>query len=129
LSTKVAKAELDCTLTEHNGRICSNTCGRFSGVGGIQRRGRPMADGQRDYLRTTTPHRTIKNTGLVRRWMKTEPLPFFKQLREQRPILVTPECTLVTLYSDLTDVMQMPKVFTVDLTNPRWVCPRRRSAT
>ena len=88
-----------------------------------------MADGQRDYLRTTTPHRTIKNTGLVRRWMKTEPLPFFKQLREQRPILVTPECTLVTLYSDLTDVMQMPKVFTVDLTNPRWVCPRRRSAT
>ena len=51
--------------------------------------------------------------------MKTEPLPFFKQLREQRPILVTPECTLVTLYSDLTDVMQMPKVFTVDLYKPK----------
>src|SRR5665213_11899 len=52
---------------------------------------------------------------MVQRWMKTEPLPFFKQLREERPILVTPECTLVTLYSDLTDVMDMPKVFTVNL--------------
>src|SRR3954451_1376388 len=51
--------------------------------------------------------------------MKTDPLPFFKQLREQRPILVTPECTLVSLYSDLTDIMQMPKVFTVDLYKPK----------
>ena len=27
---------------------------------------------------------------LARRWMDTEPLPFFKELREKRPILVTP---------------------------------------
>ena len=51
--------------------------------------------------------------------MKTEPLPFFKQLRDERPILVTPECTLVTRYDDLTDVMLMPKVFTVDLYKPK----------
>jgi hypothetical protein len=27
---------------------------------------------------------------LVQKWMQTEPLPFFKQLREERPVLVTP---------------------------------------
>ena len=51
--------------------------------------------------------------------MLTEPFPFFKQLREQRPILVTPECTMVSLYGDLTDIMQMPKTFTVDLYKPK----------
>ena len=35
---------------------------------------------------------------LVRQWMDTEPLPFFKELREKRPVLVTPVCTLVTRY-------------------------------
>jgi len=56
---------------------------------------------------------------LVQKWMKTEPLPFFKQLREQRPILVTPVCTLVTLFGDVTDLLQMPKVFTVALYKPK----------
>jgi len=32
---------------------------------------------------------------------------------------VTPECTLVTLFSDVTDVLQMPTVFTVDLYKPK----------
>lgn len=52
---------------------------------------------------------------LVRRWMDSEPLPFFKELREKRPILVTPECTLLALYDDVTEVLDMPKVFTVEL--------------
>lgn len=52
---------------------------------------------------------------LVRRWMYNEPLPFFKELREKRPILVTPECTLLALFDDVTDVLNMPKVFTVEL--------------
>lgn len=56
---------------------------------------------------------------LVQKWMKTEPLPFFKQLREERPILVTPECTLVTLFTDVRDMLQMPKIFTVDLYKPK----------
>jgi len=55
---------------------------------------------------------------LVQKWMKTEPLPFFKQLREERPILVTPECTLVALFTDVRDALQMPKIFTVDLYKP-----------
>lgn len=52
---------------------------------------------------------------LVQKWMKKEPLLFFKQLREQRPILVTPECVLVTKFSDITDMLKMPKIFTVNL--------------
>lgn len=78
-----------------------------------------MANGQRDYLREFDAAPDDQRYRLVQRWMKSEPLPFFKQLREQRPILVTPECTLVTLYSDVTDVLQMPKVFTVDLYKPK----------
>ncbi|NKB61377.1 MAG: cytochrome P450 [Gammaproteobacteria bacterium] len=56
---------------------------------------------------------------LVQNWMKTEPLPFFKQLREQRSVLVTPECTLLALFVDIRDALQMPKIFTVDLYKPK----------
>ena len=50
---------------------------------------------------------------LVRRWMDTEPLPFFKELRAKRPILVTPKCTLVTRFDDVREILNMPKVLTV----------------
>ncbi|MEK6749552.1 MAG: cytochrome P450 [Pseudomonadota bacterium] len=56
---------------------------------------------------------------LAQQWMKTTPLPFFKQLREKRPVLVTPECTLLALFTDIRDVLQMPKIFTVDLYKPK----------
>ena len=56
---------------------------------------------------------------LVQQWMMTEALPFFKQLRAERPVLVTPECTLLALFTDVRDVLQMPKVFTVDLYKPK----------
>lgn len=56
---------------------------------------------------------------LVQKWMKTEPLPFFKQLRKERPILVTKECTLVASFVDVRDMLQMPKIFTVDLYKPK----------
>ncbi|MEO6823675.1 MAG: cytochrome P450 [Nitrosospira sp.] len=51
---------------------------------------------------------------MVRRWIDTEPLPFFKELREKRPILVTPKFTLVTRFDDVREVLNMPKVFTVE---------------
>ena len=56
---------------------------------------------------------------LVRRWMSSEPLPFFKELREERPILVTPLCTLLTRFDDVTEVLNMPLVFTVALYIPK----------
>jgi cytochrome P450 len=56
---------------------------------------------------------------LVRRWIDAEPLPFFKELRENRPILVTPLCTLITLFDDVTEVLNMPRIFTVALYLPK----------
>ena len=50
---------------------------------------------------------------MVRRWIDTEPLPFFKELRAKRPILVTPTCTLVTRFDDVREILKMYKVFTV----------------
>lgn len=50
---------------------------------------------------------------LVRRWIDTEPLPFFKELRDKRPILVTSKCTLVTRFDDVREILLMYKVFTV----------------
>jgi cytochrome P450 len=56
---------------------------------------------------------------LVRRWIDEEPLPFFKELRENRPILVTPLCTLLTLFDDVTEVLNMPLTFTAALYLPK----------
>lgn len=78
-----------------------------------------MVNEQRDYLSEYDHAVEGEKSSLLWQWMKTEPLPFFKQLREQRPILVTPTCTLVTLFSDVTDLLQMPKIFTVDLYKPK----------
>ena len=58
-----------------------------------------MADGTRDYLKEYDAAPDGKKYPLVATGCKTEPLPFFKQLRAERPILVTPECTLVSLYA------------------------------
>ena len=56
---------------------------------------------------------------LVRRWLDNDPLPFFKELRERRPILVTPECTIVTLFDDVTELLNLPSIFTVALYLPK----------
>ncbi len=53
--------------------------------------------------------------GLVRNWMKSSPDEFFDQLRADRPVLATPECTLLALYSDVVEVLLQPRVFTVQL--------------
>ncbi len=56
---------------------------------------------------------------LVRQWMKDKPQPFYKELRAKRPVLVTPECTLVTRFDDVTEILKQPTVFTVDLYKPK----------
>src|SRR6266704_3534214 len=56
---------------------------------------------------------------LVRRIMADDPLSFFKELRAHRPVLVLPECTLVALYDDVIEMLNMPKVFTVALYEPK----------
>jgi cytochrome P450 len=78
-----------------------------------------QTDNNRDYLAEYDSAATADKYPLVRRWLMTEPLPFFKQLRAQRPILVTPECVLVSRYVDCIDLLQMPGIFTVDLYKPK----------
>ncbi|MFL0811340.1 MAG: cytochrome P450 [Agarilytica sp.] len=56
---------------------------------------------------------------LARKWMDEQPLELFKQLRNERPILVTPEATIVTKFNDVRDILQMPTVFTVNLYEPK----------
>ena len=56
---------------------------------------------------------------LVRQFMADDPLGFFKELRAKRPVLATPECTLVALFDDVIEMLNMPKVFTVALYVPK----------
>lgn len=72
-----------------------------------------------DYLAEYDAAADVDKYPLVQKWMKTTPLPFFKQLREERPVLVTPECTLLALFTDIRDSLQMPAIFTVDLYKPK----------
>lgn len=72
-----------------------------------------------DYLQALSVVSDDEKYPLIQQWMKTEPLPFFKQLREQKPILVTNECVLVARFDDVRDMLQMPKIFTVDLYKPK----------
>jgi cytochrome P450 len=51
--------------------------------------------------------------------MKDDPLSFFKELRAKQPVLVLPECTLVARYEDVIEMLNMPKVFTVALYEPK----------
>lgn len=74
-----------------------------------------MADLKKDYLELYDHAPEAERFPLVKKFMDTEPLPFFKQLREQRPILVTPLCTLVSRFDDVRDLLQMPLIFTVSL--------------
>ena len=56
---------------------------------------------------------------LVRSWLKDYPIPFFKELRENRPILKTPVCTLIARFDDFNEVVKIPKIFTVALYKPK----------
>lgn len=69
----------------------------------------------KDYLAEYDAAPEDQQYPLAKHWMETEPLPFFKQLREQRPLLATPECVLVARHHDITHMLSMPKVFTMAL--------------
>jgi len=72
-----------------------------------------------DYLAQLDAATDSEKFTLARQWLDNEPLPFFKALREQRPILVTPKATLVTRLDDCIEVLNQPKVFTVALYDPK----------
>lgn len=72
-----------------------------------------MSTSTSHYLEQYDAAADADKSALARRWIDTEPLPFFKELREKRPILVTPKFTLITRFDDVREVLNMPKVFTV----------------
>jgi cytochrome P450 len=72
-----------------------------------------------DYLSVYDSAPEDKKFALVSEWMAREPLPFFRELREKRPILVTPACTLVARFSEVTEVLSKPDIFTVALYKPK----------
>jgi cytochrome P450 len=78
-----------------------------------------MTEPRTDYLQAFDAAPDAEKYPLVQNWIKNEPLPFFNQLRDQRPVLVTPQCTLVARFADVRDMLQMPKIFTVDLYKPK----------
>lgn len=74
----------------------------------------------KDYLKELAVTPDAGKYPLIQAWLRTDDrLPFFKQLRAQKPILETPECTLVANFVDVRDMLQMPDIFTVDLYKPK----------
>jgi cytochrome P450 len=57
--------------------------------------------------------------GLVSRWIDTDWRPFFKELRESRPIFRTQAFTLVTHFPDVVEVLSREQVFSVRLYQPK----------
>jgi cytochrome P450 len=72
-----------------------------------------------DYLAVLDATAPAEQFPLVRRWMDHEPLPFFKALRERRPVLVTPACTLVAGFDAVVDLLRQPRIFTTALYRPK----------
>jgi cytochrome P450 len=52
---------------------------------------------------------------LVRGWLFGEPLPFFAELRRDRPILAMPEVTLAVRFNDCTEILARYDLFSVAL--------------
>jgi cytochrome P450 len=73
----------------------------------------------RSYLERYDSEPEATKLKLVRQFMDDDALGFFKELRAERPVLVTPECTLVALYDDVIEMLNMPKIFTVALYEPK----------
>ncbi|MEV0199781.1 cytochrome P450 [Nonomuraea sp. NPDC050691] len=57
--------------------------------------------------------------GLVREWMRTDWRGLFAELRERRPVFVTPAFTVVTRFADVTEVLSHESVFSVRAFGPR----------
>lgn len=67
---------------------------------------------QTHYLSQIDAAQPMLRLPLIRRLIKSEPLALFEQLREQRPILITPQCVLVSRFDDVIDILKMPNIFT-----------------
>lgn len=69
----------------------------------------------KDYLADLKSTKKSKKWALIHQWMEGSPYDFFKQLRLEKPILITPECTLLALYDDVVEALNKPEIFSVGL--------------
>lgn len=56
---------------------------------------------------------------LVRNWIFTEPLPFFAEMRAERPVLVLPQLTIAFRHADCMAILRRHQSFGVDLYKPK----------
>lgn len=75
-----------------------------------------MASAAPDFLHDFDAAGPGGQLALVLGWMESHPLEFFEALRGSRPVLAMPGagCVLVTRFRDVTDLLQMPRVVTVE---------------
>jgi cytochrome P450 len=71
------------------------------------------------YLRRIDATPEAQRWPLVRGLMFSEPLPFYAELRHERPILAMPEVTLVTRYDDCTEILLRHDLYSVALYKPK----------
>jgi hypothetical protein len=69
-----------------------------------------------DKLDAATPSEQWK---IARECLFGDPLPFFAELRERRPVLTMKEVTLATRFSDCNLILRRPLTFGVDLYKPK----------
>lgn len=81
----------------------------------MRKRGVNMVQNERNYLGELDEISSEEQYKHVQKWLQKDPLPFLKQLRENRPVLVTSECVLIASFADICDALNMPNVFSVDL--------------
>jgi cytochrome P450 len=75
--------------------------------------------GETSYLEQYDKASINKKFSLVRNWLDNSPLPFFEELRGERPILETEKGTLFAKFEDVVEILSLPSVFTVELYEPK----------
>jgi cytochrome P450 len=71
------------------------------------------------YLQRFDATPTAQRWKLVRGWIFNEPLPFFAELRRDRPILAMPEVTLAARFDDCMAILDRFDLFSVALYKPK----------
>lgn len=71
------------------------------------------------YLRQFDETAPAERWHLVRSWIFARPLPFFAELRQERPVLRMPELTVAASFVDCAEILRQHDVFSVALYKPK----------
>src|SRR4051812_19851792 len=90
-----------CTLRYNNRRCSPSFASKFLAVFRAAKGGFIVAS----YIEQFDATPAAERWRLARGWLFGDPLPFFAELRRDRPILVMPEVTLATRFDDCTEIL------------------------